>query len=260
MQDREPTVEEFQHMMDATASAGDEPPEFASAFDVAAAAARPTTETAAAAPAFGERPATGKKRGHGRTGNPRGRPPGTSSGPKTPRPSASVVGDVKGPLPPPVAPVVAVKVAPINPAQLEGLLRKVDAKLAERLGMDPLSNNDVREGAEVFAPILDHYAPLLAEKGGIWTAPALWALLAYGPRVYDVVFGDKKAVAQDRAARVAYNRSSEGADPPTAGAAFSPESSVAKSPVVVVEDAPPASTWVNPMEDFPVGTPTAGLP
>lgn len=94
-----------------------------------------------------------------------------------------------GPVSDPPLPEQASKEYPKIPvAAVAESLRRIDARIVAATGMQPLTEDEIKGGGEVFAPVLDHYMPLLTQQGGgIWVAPVTWALLAYGPRVWEMI-------------------------------------------------------------------------
>ncbi len=81
---------------------------------------------------------------------------------------------------------VKVKLAPIPSASVALAIKQLDALLVRRAGTLPLSEEEASQGGVVFAPILDHYMPLLAGDGGMWVPAAIWVLGAYAPRVIEL--------------------------------------------------------------------------
>lgn len=90
---------------------------------------------------------------------------------------------VEGPPPP----VVSVDYPKIKPASVAASIKQIDAIIVKMAGTSPLTPEEMESGGEVFAPVLDHYMPLLAEKGGLWIGPFTWVVLAYGPRAYELL-------------------------------------------------------------------------
>ena len=92
-------------------------------------------------------------------------------------------GPVKGPPVPEVKP----EYPAIAPGSVAASIKQIDVIIVKLAGTTPLSEEEAQGGGAVFAPVLDHYMPLLAEKGGMWLAPFTWVVLAYGPRAYEVL-------------------------------------------------------------------------
>jgi len=97
--------------------------------------------------------------------------------------SGAASGKVKNPPVPEVRP----DYSKIAPASVAASIKQIDAIIVKLAGTAPLSEEEAQGGGAVFAPVLDHYMPLLAEKGGMWLAPFTWVVLAYGPRAYEVL-------------------------------------------------------------------------
>jgi len=225
---------------------------YASPFDEAAAAAAP--EDATEPPPqleFGEVPAK-KKRSHSKKGSKpsgarRGRPPG--GGAKAARAHSA---PVKGP-PAPTAPATPPQAASqptgaLQPAQLAPLLKKLDSMLAERLGTEPLTDAESSEGAQVLAPIIHHYMPMITESDAPWMPGAVWVLLVYGPRFMDRAQpAPASAPAQESVTQSAATFRTPN-DAPSPAAATPPVTPAATAPV-----------FVNPLADQPYIAP-AGLP
>lgn len=131
---------------------------------------------AAPSPVIEEPP---KKRG--RPPNPNGRAAQRAARKAgAPLPASGVVKD------PPV-PEVKPEYAKIDPAAVAQSIRQIDAIIVKLAGTAPLSPEEALAGGGVFAPILDHYMPMIADKGGLWIAPATWVVIAYGPRAYEIL-------------------------------------------------------------------------
>lgn len=103
-----------------------------------------------------------------------------------------------GPVSDPPLPVTKVDYPKIDPASVSESIQQIDALIVKVFGTQPLSPKEAEGGGVVFAPVLDHYMPLLAEKGGLWIAPLTWVVLAYGPRAYEVLDARQKAVEAKR--------------------------------------------------------------
>lgn len=104
-------------------------------------------------------------------------------------------GPVKNPPVPEVKPEFP-KIAPESVAQS---IRQIDAIIVKLAGTAPLSPEEALSGGQVFGPVLDHYMPLLADKGALWLAPLTWVVLAYGPRAYEVLDRRQKLLAAKKA-------------------------------------------------------------
>lgn len=226
---------------------------YTSPFDEAAATAAP--EDATEPPPqleFGEVPPAKKKRSHSKkgakpSGARRGRPPG--GGGKAARSHSA---PVKGP-PAPTAPATPPQTAPeptgaLQPAQLAPLLKKLDSMLAERLGTEPLTDAESSEGAQVLAPIIHHYMPMITESEAPWMPGAVWVLLVYGPRF------------MDRAQPARASAPAQESATPSAATFRTPNDS--PSPAAAAPTITPAATapvFVNPLDDQPY-VPPQGLP
>lgn len=104
-------------------------------------------------------------------------------------------GPVKNPPIPEIKPEFP-KIAPESVAQT---IRQLDAIIVKLAGTAPLSPEEALSGGAVFGPVLDHYMPLLADKGALWLAPLTWVVLAYGPRAYEVLDRRQKLLAAKKA-------------------------------------------------------------
>lgn len=120
---------------------------------------------------------------------PRGRPrnPNGRAAQRAARAASSAAPKASGRVSDPPAPEVRPEYPKIKPAAVAQSIRQLDAIIVKLAGTAPLSPEESAQGGEVFAPVLDHYMPLLAEKGSIWIAPFTWVVLAYGPRAYEVL-------------------------------------------------------------------------
>lgn len=92
-----------------------------------------------------------------------------------------------GPVKDPPIPEVKPDFPRIAPESVTQSIKQLDAIIVKLAGTAPLTGEEATSGGVVFAPVLDHYMPLLAEKGGVWLAPFTWVVLAYGPRAYEVL-------------------------------------------------------------------------
>lgn len=102
--------------------------------------------------------------------------------------AGAYIGGVSGPVKgPPVPPDARVEFAKISPDAVAASIKQIDAIIVKMAGTAPLTPEEAKGGGEVFAPVLDHYMPLLADKGGMWVGPVTWVVLAYGPRVYELL-------------------------------------------------------------------------
>ncbi|HJQ27679.1 MAG TPA: hypothetical protein VKA60_27595 [Blastocatellia bacterium] len=99
--------------------------------------------------------------------------------------AAAASGKVEGP-PPPVD-TVRVEYPPISPKAVADSLRQLDEQISRAIGTEPLTEDELLEGGGVFAPILDHYMPLLAQEGGLWVPAATFVVMAYGPRLWEAI-------------------------------------------------------------------------
>lgn len=93
------------------------------------------------------------------------------------RARAGGAAEVKGPPPP---------AEKIPPEAVAALIRQIDAAIVGMARTVPITSEDAKNGGEVWAPILDHYFPQIAERGGIWMAPTMWTLGVYGPRILEI--------------------------------------------------------------------------
>lgn len=125
-------------------------------------------------------PAPTPKRGRPRNPNSRRARQGVYSGVTPPKPTFGKVSD-------PSVPDIRQEYPKIDPSSVAQSLRQLDAIIVKMAGTTPLTPEEIEHGGGVFAPVLDHYMPMLAEKGGVWIAPLTWMILAYGPRAYDVL-------------------------------------------------------------------------
>lgn len=107
-------------------------------------------------------------------------------------------GGASGPVNDPPVPAPRVDYPKIDPASVTQSIQQIDALIVKAFGTAPLTPDEAKGGGAVFAPVLDHYMPLLAEKGGMWIAPLTWVILAYGPRAYEVLDAKQKAEAAKR--------------------------------------------------------------
>lgn len=79
------------------------------------------------------------------------------------------------------APVV---IAPLPPEKLIPFLRQIDKAFIRLLGTSPLDEQELKDGAEACAPVLDHYAPLFLSQP--WAPAAIWAGMVYVPRAVEL--------------------------------------------------------------------------
>lgn len=79
------------------------------------------------------------------------------------------------------------KFEPIKAESVAESIKQLDAIVVKMMGTVPLSNEEAQGGGAVFAPVLDHYMPMLADKGGMWLPAVTWIVLVYGPRAYEVL-------------------------------------------------------------------------
>lgn len=133
-----------------------------------------------------------KKPGRPRNPNSRRSRSGKYGGAAAPPPPAS------GPVNDPPLPAQRVEYPKIDPASVSQSIQQIDALLVKAFGTTPISPDEAKGGGAVFAPVLDHYMPLLADKGGLWIAPLTWVILTYGPRAYEVLDAKQKAEAARR--------------------------------------------------------------
>lgn len=83
------------------------------------------------------------------------------------------------------APQIQTPVVPaLPPDKLVPLLRQIDKTFVRLLGTAPLDEQELKDGAEACAPVLDHYAPLFLSQP--WAPAAIWAGMVYVPRVVEV--------------------------------------------------------------------------
>lgn len=117
------------------------------------------------------------------TGQPRGRPASGGAAPSSGNARASYSGPVSSPeqpkpLPPP---------PPIDPARIEALFRDAVNPFLVKLGAEPFTDKETKDGAKVIAPLWDDYAAKAAAQGSskidpLWAAFWLWAVPVAGPR------------------------------------------------------------------------------
>lgn len=121
------------------------------------------------------------------TGQPRGRPASgaraaagaPSSGNARPAASGPISDPEKPkPLPPP---------PPIDPARIEGMFRDVINPTLAKLGADPFTEKELRDGAKVIAPLWDDYAAKAAAQGTTRIDPVvaafwMWFVPTAAPR------------------------------------------------------------------------------
>lgn len=126
---------------------------------------------------------------------PRGRPRGRSrrrrtSSPRTRAAGATSDSNADGERPTTVArskveaAPPAVVLAPIPPEKVIPLLRQIDKTFVRLLHTQPLDEQELKDGAEACAPVLDYYAPLFLSKP--WAGAAIWGAMVYTPRVVEV--------------------------------------------------------------------------
>jgi hypothetical protein len=123
------------------------------------------------------------KRGRKRDPNSRRSRRGVYSG----APSSTSTDEPKVQGPPPPVDRRRVEYPPIDPAAVADSLQQLDAQISRALGTQPLTKAELLEGGGVFAPILDHYMPLLAAEGGMWVPAATFVVMAYGPRLWELM-------------------------------------------------------------------------
>lgn len=94
----------------------------------------------------------------------------------------------------------------IPPATVAKLLGWIDHTAAERIGTAPLSEQELKEGGEVLAPVVDFYLPrLLTDVRGV---AVCWLLITYGPRAADAIEVRKQRRKSAAAAAVQQSTSS----------------------------------------------------
>lgn len=111
---------------------------------------------------------------------------------------AAATPPASGPVNDPPLPAARVEYPKIDPASVTQSIQQIDALIVKAFGTAPLTPDEAKGGGAVFAPVLDHYMPLLADKGGMWIAPLTWVILAYGPRAYEVLDAKQKAAEAKR--------------------------------------------------------------
>jgi len=140
-------------------------------------------------------PATEQPKKPGRPRNPNSRR--ARSG-KYGNAAAPPTAPASGPVNDPPLPTQRVEYPKIDPASVTQSIQQIDALIVKAFGTTPLTPDEAKGGGAVFAPVLDHYMPLLADKGGMWIAPLTWVILAYGPRAYEVLDAKQKAAEAKR--------------------------------------------------------------
>lgn len=74
----------------------------------------------------------------------------------------------------------------ISPASVADSIKRVDEVVVKLAGTAPLTEGEAQSGGAVIASTLDHYMPLLVQRGGLWLKPVTWIVLTYGPRAFEV--------------------------------------------------------------------------
>jgi hypothetical protein len=129
---------------------------------------------------------------------PRGRPRGRSRGGRSSRRTRNSSGAGRASVPAAgdtngnggnqrtqtVPKVEAPALPPLEPEKLIPLLRQLDKTFTRLIGTAPLDEQELKDGAEACAPVLDHYAPLFLSQP--WAPAAIWAGMVYVPRVVEV--------------------------------------------------------------------------
>jgi hypothetical protein len=77
-----------------------------------------------------------------------------------------------------------VVIPPLPPEKLVPFLRQIDKAFVRLVGTAPLDEQELKDGAEACAPVLDHYAPLFLSQP--WAPAALWAGMVYVPRAVEL--------------------------------------------------------------------------
>jgi hypothetical protein len=116
---------------------------------------------------------------------PRGRPRGRRSRSRRARSHRASEGEARPARTQP-APEIQTPPAipPLPPEKLIPLLRQLDKTFTRLVGTAPLDEQELKDGAEACAPVLDHYAPLFLSQP--WAPAAIWAGMVYVPRVVEV--------------------------------------------------------------------------
>lgn len=142
-------------------------------------------ESGAAAPPAPERRGPGAPIKHGKYAGRKRKRSSSSKGSSAPKALPAGSSDVQGPPPP------AMK--PLDPRELEPAMRETLEQITQLSGTQPPTTLEVERGARCFAPLIDHYAPIVAEKGGPWTAPVIFAIGFAAPRVIAAMRGEPAA-------------------------------------------------------------------
>ena len=72
---------------------------------------------------------------------------------------------------------------PIDPAVVAQLLAVVSGLICGRVGVAPLSEQELKAGGEAFSPVFDHYMPDWGARVGIWGGPLVWCYVVVQPRI-----------------------------------------------------------------------------
>lgn len=72
----------------------------------------------------------------------------------------------------------------LPPEKLVPLLRQIDKAFVRLLGTQPLDDQELKDGSEACAPVLDHYVPLFLSQP--WASAVIWAGMVYAPRMVEV--------------------------------------------------------------------------
>lgn len=133
---------------------------------------------------------------------PRGRPPQPNSRRAQRAARAAARGETptaSGKVSDPPVPETQTEFEKIAPGAVAESLKQIDAHIVKHFGTVPLTNDEAQAGGTVLGPVLDHYMPMLAAKGGMWVPAFTWVVMAYGPRVYEVLDNRQRRIeAQKR--------------------------------------------------------------
>jgi hypothetical protein len=99
----------------------------------------------------------------------------------------------------PPVPEITTEFEKIAPGAVAESLKQIDAHIVKHFGTVPLTNEEAQAGGTVLGPVLDHYMPMLAAKGGMWVPAFTWVVMVYGPRAYEVLDNRQRRIeAQKR--------------------------------------------------------------
>lgn len=87
---------------------------------------------------------------------------------------------------------------PIDPAVVAQLLAVLSGLVCGRIGVTPLTQQELKAGGEAWAPIFDHYLPDWGARVGIWGGPLIWCYVVVQPRI-DEYQAARELAAEERA-------------------------------------------------------------